>query len=99
MDEREIISEREHPQSGRPFVVALIALLCLTALTFGMHYVELGVASTVIALVIAAIKVLIVAAIFMELRESLAATRLIPIVTVLFVILLCVGIAGDVAFR
>ena len=40
-----------------------------------------------------------VGVVFMELRESLAATRMIALVSVAFVALLCLGIAGDVAFR
>ena len=48
---------------------------------------------------IAGIKVVIVGLIFMELLVSLAATRMIAIVTILYVALLCFGIIGDVAFR
>ena len=86
-------------RSGAPYVYALVGLLCLTALTFGLHFVSLGAASVVIALAIAGAKVCIVGTVFMELRESLAVTRTVAIVAVLFVVLLCLGIAGDVAFR
>lgn len=96
---QDVVSEHEHPRSGARFVVALVALMALTLLSFGMHYIRLGTLGTVIALTIAGIKVVVVGLIFMELRESLAATRLIPVVTILFVILLCLGIVGDVAFR
>jgi caa(3)-type oxidase subunit IV len=53
----------------------------------------------VVAFGIAGIKVIIVALIFMELRESLPATRLISVIAVLFVALLVLGVLGDVAFR
>jgi cytochrome c oxidase subunit 4 len=98
-DERDVLEEREHPKSGAPLVYALVALLCLTGLTFGLHFVDLGATSTVIALLIAGVKVCIVAVIFMELRESMAATRTVAIIAAVFVALLCVGIYGDVGFR
>lgn len=86
--------------SGRRYVLALIALLLLTALTFGLHFAPLGGSLGVsVALVIAAVKVGIVAAVFMELRDAFAATRLVAAVSVAFVALLCLGIVGDVAFR
>ena len=91
--------ETEHTSSGVPFVIALIALLALTGLSFGLHYVPLGAAGAAIALGIATAKIAIVGAVFMELRESMAATRMIAFVSVAFVALLCLGIAGDVAFR
>lgn len=99
MDEREAFGERSHPSSGATLVGAVIALLVLTALSFGFHYADLGRWGTVIALSIAAIKVTIVGLVFMELLESLAATRMIAIVVVMWVALLCLGIYLDVAYR
>jgi cytochrome c oxidase subunit 4 len=49
--------------------VAWLALLSLLALTVTLSYVPLGVFNTVIALLIAATKASIVAAVFMELRH------------------------------
>jgi len=86
--------------SGRRYVLALIALLLLTALTFGLHFAPLGGTLGVsVAMLIAAVKVGIVAAVFMELRDAFAATRLVAAVSVAFVALLCLGIVGDVALR
>lgn len=98
IDERD---EAEHTQAstGVPYVLALVGLLALTGLSFGLHYVPLGQLGALIALSIAAAKITIVGVIFMELRESMAATRMIALVSVAFVALLCLGIAGDVAFR
>jgi caa(3)-type oxidase subunit IV len=98
MDADEASLERAHG-SGAKYVVALVVLLILTALTFALHYVPLGAAGPVIALTIAGTKVVVVGLIFMELRESMVATRLVAVVTVVFVALLCFGILGDVAFR
>jgi hypothetical protein len=35
----------------------------------------------------------------MDLRSSLPATRMVAVLAVLFLALLCLGVAGDVAFR
>ncbi len=97
--ESDVMAEREHPGSGAKYVIALIALLCLTALTFGLHYVTVGELGMTVALTIAAVKVTIVALVFMELRSSMAATRTVAAVAVVFVVLLCLGVVGDVGFR
>jgi len=97
--EPQVMAEREHPGSGAKYVVALIALLCLTALTFGLHYVTVGELGMAVALTIAAVKVAIVALVFMELREAMVATRTVAAVAVAFVVLLCLGVFADVGFR
>jgi len=99
MDEREVVGKPTHPSSAAKYVFALVALIVLTLLSLVLHYAGLGAAGTPIALSIAGIKVVIVGLIFMELLVSLAATRMIAIVTILYVALLCFGIIGDVAFR
>ena len=100
MNERDEFEKIEHAGSGAKYLFALGALLVLTALTFGLHYVPLGGAiGPVVALTIATVKVLVVALIFMELRESMVATRLVAITSVVFVVLLCLGIVGDIAYR
>jgi len=56
-----------HPP--RALVLSWLGLMLLLALTVTVAYLPLGSANTVIALAIAAIKALLIAAIFMELRE------------------------------
>ena len=97
--EENIHERREHPVSGARYVLALLALLVLTALTFGLHFASLGRAGLVIALSIASLKVAIVALVFMELLDSIASMRVVAIASVIFLALLCVGIYGDVGFR
>jgi caa(3)-type oxidase subunit IV len=97
--EQQEMAKREHAGSGAKYVYALIALLCLTALTFGLHYVTVGELGMAVALTIAAVKVAIVALVFMELRESMVATRAVAAVAVVFVVLLCLGVFADVGFR
>jgi len=53
----------------RVLLLSWLALLALLATTVTIAYIPLGVANTVIAIIIAAVKGAIVAAIFMELRE------------------------------
>jgi caa(3)-type oxidase subunit IV len=92
--------DQPEPASGRPYVLALLGLLAFTALSFGLHFAPLGGGlGAAVALAIAGAKVAIVGLVFMELRESLAATRMVALVSVGFVALLCLGILGDVAFR
>lgn len=87
-------------QHGRAYVFALLGLLVLTALSFGFHFAPLGgTLGAVVALSIATVKVAIVGAIFMELRAAGAPSRIVALATIAFVALLCLGIAGDVAFR
>jgi len=59
--------KRWHPPSA--LLLALLALLALLGLTIALAYQRLGALNTPIALAIATTKALIVAAIFMELRE------------------------------
>lgn len=100
MDEEAAPREGHETGSGKPFVFALVALLVLTALTFGLHYAPLGgTLGLLVALTIATVKVGVVATIFMELRESFAATRLVAVAGVAFVALICLGIAADVGAR
>lgn len=54
----------------RVLLLSWFALLLLLALTVAAAYWPLGTFNTVVALIIATVKTLIVAAIFMELRES-----------------------------
>ena len=85
--------------SGASYVGALVALLCLTGLSFGLSFLHLQEVGPVIALAIAAIKVVIVATIFMELYRSVAAIRIVGVVVILWVAILCLGIFADVGFR
>jgi caa(3)-type oxidase subunit IV len=92
------MNEANH--SGRPLVLALVCLLVLTGLTFGLHFAPLGgPLGIVVALAIAAVKVSIVGAVFMELRGAPGALRVVVGMSIGFVALLCLGIIGDIAMR
>ena len=90
---------RDKPEHALYYVAALVGLLLLTGVSFGLHYVDLGAAGAGVALGIAAIKVGMVGWVFMHLREAMFATRLVGLVTIIFIALLCLGVVGDVAYR
>jgi cytochrome c oxidase subunit 4 len=90
---------RREGGSGSKYVYSLVALLLLTGLTFGLHYIDLSWASMIVALAIATVKVAVVALVFMELSKTMIATRVVAVLAVTFVVLLCLGMLGDVGFR
>lgn len=85
--------------SLRSYVVAYLALLCLTGLTFGLSFAHLGAAEWVAALGIAALKALIVALFFMHLTEMSAAHRLAGFVAVTLLATLILFAMADVWTR
>ncbi len=87
-----------HP-GGVPYVIALVALLLLTGLSYALSFAGLGSLGPPVALAIASAKVLVVASVFMHLRHGHTATRLVGVVTALFVAILCLGILADVGLR
>jgi hypothetical protein len=90
-------TDRHHRRDTRPWL-ALGAMLVLQYASFGLHY--LGFTGyTALALAIAGVMVLVNAMVFMDLRSAVPATRLVGVLSVLFIVLLCLGVAGDVALR
>ena len=79
-------------------LLALGVVLVLQYVSLGLHFLGFD-GYPVVALVIAGIMVVVSASVFMDLRSSLPATRLVAVLAVLFLALLCLGVAGDVAFR
>jgi caa(3)-type oxidase subunit IV len=73
-----------------------LGLIALAAISWVLS--SLG-APPVVALVIATVKALWIAAVFMELAHAHAVPRTIAVVAVLFVVLLCVGTLADVGLR
>lgn len=67
----------EHVDSVKTYGAVWIALLILTALTTAVSYIDLGAFSVVVALAIAAVKMLLVALFFMHVRHSTKLTRLV----------------------
>ena len=98
------LDPRSGRHSGRPLgdaakqLLALGGVLVLQYVSLGLHFLGFD-GYPIVALVIAGIMVVVSASVFMDLRSSLPATRLVAVLAVLFLALLCLGVAGDVGFR
>jgi caa(3)-type oxidase subunit IV len=82
--------------SGRRYIYAWLALLMLTALSFGADRLHLGSLSTSVALGVALIKASIVFVVFMHLDREPFPIRFVAGLNVAWVLLLCLGVAADV---
>lgn len=85
--------------SARTYLWTLLGLLVLSALTFGMSYVELGGFSVLIAMAIAAAKAWLIAMFFMHLSEHGTSDRAALLLGVLLALLLIGFAAADIATR
>jgi cytochrome c oxidase subunit IV len=68
-----------HVVPVRTYISIFVALICLTALTTAVAYVDLGRMNTVIALAIAVTKMLLVILFFMHVKYSPGLTRIVVI--------------------
>jgi len=85
--------------SGRALRWAFLALLVLTGLSWAGAHAPLGHLHGLFALGVAAIKALVVAFVFMELRHAGFVPRFIALLTLLFIGLMCTGIVADALWR
>ena len=83
---------------GRYFVIWGI-LLGFTVLTVVTGRMDLGSANLPIAISIATIKATLVVLFFMHLSDSHGANRLVFVVSILFVLVLMLGVFGDLLTR
>jgi cytochrome c oxidase subunit 4 len=74
----------EHIMSSKFYYVIWIALLCLTVVTAAVSFVDLGPLNTVVALVIATIKALLVVLFFMHVKYTSEKLTKIVIVSAIF---------------
>jgi cytochrome c oxidase subunit 4 len=89
----------EHIVPVKIYITIFIALLCLTALTTGVAFVDLGAMNAVIALVIATGKMLLVMLFFMELKYSSRLTKLAVLAAFFWLGLLLTFTLSDVFTR
>jgi cytochrome c oxidase subunit IV len=85
--------------SPRTTFVTLIGLLALTAASFAISYVPLGVLNVPVALLIASVKAALVVSIFMELAVEKFTVKISLVLGFVFVLLLVGLMAADVATR
>jgi len=77
------------------YVGVFLALMCLTALTTGVAYIDLGAFNTVVALVIAFIKMSLVVLFFMHLRWATGLTRILVICGFFWLAIMITFTLGD----
>lgn len=94
----ELHPDEEH-HSAAPYFVVWLALLGFTALTYFTGTAHLGKWALPIALAIAATKSVLVALIFMHLKDSSGMTRLVFVCALVFMALLLFFSVADVATR
>jgi cytochrome c oxidase subunit 4 len=85
--------------SQRTTFATWLALLTLTAVSFGVSYVHLGTLNIPVALAIASIKAILVVLIFMELAVEKFSVQVTLAVSFVFVALLIGLMVADVATR
>jgi len=61
------------------YIAVFLSLMCLTALTTGVAYIDLGDYNTVVALAIAVIKMLLVVLFFMHVKYAHGLTKIVII--------------------
>jgi cytochrome c oxidase subunit IV len=88
-----------HSSALLSYFAVFAALMLLTALTAWAAYQHLGVWNTPVALTIAVTKALLVALVFMHLKESPKLTRLVVAASVLWLAFLIVITVSDYATR
>jgi cytochrome c oxidase subunit IV len=83
----------EHIMSSRFYYTIWIALLCLTVITAAVSFVDLGPFNTVVALVIATVKALLVVLFFMHVKYTSEKLTKIVIVSAIFWLFLLLALS------
>jgi len=89
----------EQVDSVKTYALVWIVLLILTAVTTAVAYVDLGAFSVVVALVIAVVKMLLVALFFMHIRHSTQLTRLVVMGGLIWLFILLLLTFADFSTR
>lgn len=82
--------------TARSLILTWLLLMVLAALSWLAASADLG---TGVALLIAAIKTVAIALVFMELLGGHATDRMIALAALFFVLLMCFGVLADVTLR
>jgi cytochrome c oxidase subunit 4 len=89
----------EHISTTGSSVAIWLALLAGTGITVAAAFINLGPFNTIVALAIATIKATLVVLFFMHLSESHGVNRLVFVVSILFMLVLILGVFGDLLTR
>lgn len=85
--------EHEHILSAKLYVIIWAALMCLTVITAGVAFIDLGPFNTVVALVIATFKALLVVLIFMHVKYTSERLTKTVVLAALFWLMLLLGLS------
>jgi cytochrome c oxidase subunit IV len=85
----------DHIVPVKLYIGIFVALLCLTALTTGVAYIDLGSFNTVAALAIAVVKMLLVVLFFMHVKYSGRLIQVFILAGVLFLAILVTFTLAD----
>ncbi|MGH9404759.1 MAG: cytochrome C oxidase subunit IV family protein [Terriglobia bacterium] len=88
-----------HIEPRKLYITIWIVLLCFTALTTGVAYIDLGAFNTVVALAIAICKAGLVVLFFMHARHSEKLVRVVIGVAIFWLLILIVISTSDFATR
>ncbi len=83
----------------RTYIIVWLALLVLTAVTWGVSYINLGMGNVAVALFIASVKAGLVALYFMHLRYENRLVWTFALVPLFFLSLIIFGTLADTMFR
>ncbi len=83
----------EHISSIKLYVGIWVALLCLTVATAAVSFVDLGPFNTIVALVIATFKAVLVVLFFMHVKYAHERMTKVVIVSAFFFLLLLLGLS------
>ena len=83
----------------RIYIIIWIALLILTAVTWWVSYVNLGMGNVAVALLIASVKAALVALFFMQSRHEKRLVWAFALVPLFFLALIIFGTLSDTMFR
>ena len=90
----------EHILSSKLYVGIWITLLCLTVITAGVSFIDLGPLNTVVALVIATFKALLVVLFFMHVKyASEKGTKIVVVAAVFWLFILLALSMADYVTR
>jgi cytochrome c oxidase subunit IV len=87
------VAMTEHIVSAKTNIAVWLALLVLTGLTAGIAFVDLGPLNTVVALVIATVKALLVVLIFMHVKYTSEKLVKVVMISAIFFLLLLLGLS------
>ncbi|MBV8553080.1 MAG: cytochrome C oxidase subunit IV family protein [Acidobacteriaceae bacterium] len=93
------MTSHAHIPNVRTLVIVWLALLCLTALTTTVSYLELGWLNIVVALAIAVLKASMVVWIFMAVRYTTSLTKLFVVAGLVWLGIMILLTASDYTSR